>query len=62
MKKMQCIDCDEWFEAETKEAMMQVMHPHYMEKHQDVMAAANEEKKKAWFEEFNKRWEEAEEV
>lgn len=36
------------------------MMPHYMSDHKDVMEAGNEEKKKAWFEELNRRWEEAE--
>ena len=62
MKKITCVDCDEQFEGETKEEAMKAMHPHYMEAHKDVMAAANEEKKKAWFEELDKRWNEAEEV
>ena len=60
MKKITCLDCDEQFEGESKEAVMQAMMPHYMSDHKDVMEAGNEEKKKAWFEELNRRWEEAE--
>ena len=62
MKKITCVDCEEQFEGETKEDVMKAMHPHYMEAHKDVMADANEEKKKAWFAELDKRWNEAEDV
>lgn len=61
MKTITCIDCDEQFSGETPEAIQQQMMPHYKEKHADVMAAGTEEKMKAWFAEFEKRWNEAEE-
>ena len=62
MKKLKCLDCEEIFEAETSKEMLDKMHPHYMEKHQDIMAQGTEESKKDWFEKFNKKWEEAEEI
>lgn len=62
MKKITCIDCDQQFGGETREGVMQAMMPHYMSDHKDVMAQANEEKKKVWFAELDKRWNEAEEV
>lgn len=62
MKKITCLDCDREFTAETKDDAMKAMHPHYMEDHKDVMAAGNEEKKKEWFERFEREWEAAPEV
>ena len=59
MKKIKCLDCDKEFEGESKEEVLSKMHPHYMTDHKDVMEQGNEEKKKEWFEVFNKRWEEA---
>ena len=62
MKTITCIDCDKQFSGETKEEAMKAMHPHYMEDHKDVMANANEENKKEWFAELDRRWEAAPEV
>lgn len=62
MKIITCIDCEEQFSGETQEEVMKNMHPHYMETHKDVMAGANEEKKKEWFAELDRRWNEAEEA
>lgn len=59
MKTITCIDCDMQFSGETKEEVMQNMHPHYTQAHKDVMADGNEEKKKLWFVEFEKRWNDA---
>lgn len=59
---MKCLDCEEYFTAEDKEKMMTAMHPHYMESHKDIMANVDEEKKKAWFIEFDKKWEKGEDV
>jgi len=57
MKKLKCLDCEEVFEAETSEAMLKTMMPHYMEKHKEIMAAGTDESKKVWMEKFNKDWE-----
>lgn len=62
MKKITCIDCDKVFEIETKVEGMKAMMPHYMDDHKEVMAAGTEESKKAWFAEYDKRWEEAVEL
>lgn len=59
MKTITCIDCEEQFDGVTKEDVQNLMLPHYMEHHKEVMAQANDEKKKEWFEEFNTRWEHA---
>lgn len=50
------------FSGEAKEEVMEKMHPHYMEVHKDIMASATEERKKEWFEKFNKNWESAPEA
>lgn len=59
MKTITCLDCEEQFSGETPEAIQQAMMPHYMEMHKEVMEAGNDEKKKEWFVEFNRRVEEA---
>jgi len=61
MKEMKCPDCDEKFEAESAEEMMNAMMPHYKEKHAEMMEKGTEEDKKKWMEKFHKDWEEAEE-
>jgi len=62
MKEMKCLDCEKTFKAQTSGEMMQTMMPHYMADHADLMKEGTEEKKKVWFEKFNKNWEEAKEV
>ena len=61
MKTITCIDCEKQFSGETKEELMNNMHPHYGTDHQDVMAQANAEKQAVWFAELDARWEAAEE-
>ena len=61
MRTITCLDCEQQFSGETKEAVMQAMMPHYMADHKDVMETGNEEKKKVWFQEFEQRWEAASE-
>lgn len=60
MKKIKCLDCEEEFMGGSKEEVLNLMHPHYMKAHADIMAAGNEESKKAWFEKFDASWEAAE--
>jgi hypothetical protein len=62
MKKMKCLDCEDTFEAESEDEMMQKMHPHYMEKHKDIMEAGTEEKKEVWMKKFHEEWEKAEAI
>ncbi|MAG91561.1 hypothetical protein CMO83_02695 [Candidatus Woesearchaeota archaeon] len=61
MKKFKCPDCDEVFESETSEEMLNLLQPHYMSKHADIMKNGTEEKQKAWMEKFYKDWEGAKE-
>jgi len=60
MKKLTCYDCEENFEAETSEEMLNLLYPHYMEKHHEVITGNSEEEKKAWMDRFNADWEKAE--
>lgn len=62
MKKIQCLDCNKEFEGASPDAVLAQMHPHYMEAHQDIMKDGSEDKKKEWFERFNKNWERAPEM
>ena len=59
MKEMKCLDCDEKFSAETPDAMMQAMMPHYMEKHKEMMEGQNDETKEDWMKRFHELWEAA---
>ncbi|MCA9354243.1 MAG: DUF1059 domain-containing protein [Candidatus Kaiserbacteria bacterium] len=60
MKTIACLDCSQQFSGETPEEVMQAMMPHYMVDHKEVMEGGNEEKKKEWFAEFQRRWNVAE--
>lgn len=62
MKKFKCYDCDEVFEAESSQGMLELLHPHYMSKHEDEIKGASEDEKTAWMEKFNKDWAAAEEA
>ena len=62
MKKFKCPDCEKVFEAETSKDMLNLLLPHYMSEHQDVMKGGTDEKMKDWMEKFHKDWEEAEEI
>ncbi len=62
MKKMKCLDCNEMFEAETPDEMMNTMMPHYMKKHTDMMKGQNQETKKEWMQRFHKDWKAAKEI
>jgi hypothetical protein len=61
MKEMKCLDCDEMFEAETPEEMMEKMMPHYMSEHKEIMDKGTEESKAEWMKKFHKDWEVAKE-
>jgi len=61
MKKMKCLDCEEEFEAQSSQAMMETMMPHYMEKHKEMMESGTADDKKVWMEKFHKNWEETKE-
>ena len=59
MVKLQCLDCDEVFEANTKDEMLTTMLPHYIDKHHTIMDNLTEESKEEWMQRFHKNWEEA---
>jgi len=59
MKTITCLHCEEQFSGETPEAVQMAMLPHYKEAHKEVINTVNEEGKKEWFAEFNRRWEAA---
>jgi len=56
MKSIQCQHCEDYFEGETKEAVQMAMLPHYKEIHTEIMASNNDESKKEWMLEFDRRW------
>ena len=56
MKKFKCPDCEEVFEAETSEATLKTMMPHYKEMHKEMMEKGTEEDRKTWMEKFHKDW------
>ena len=55
-------DCEHTVEAASSEAAMEALKPHYMEAHQDMMAAGTEETRKQWFADFTAAWEAAPEM
>lgn len=59
MKTITCIDCEEQFSGHTPEEVQMAMLPHYKSNHTEIIGNANEEAKKVWFAEFNRRWEQA---
>lgn len=62
MKTMKCYDCDQTFQADTSDEILQHMYKHYMADHHEVITGADESQKKVWMEQFHKDWESAEEV
>jgi len=61
MKKIKCYDCEDVFEAETSQEMLDLLYAHYMKEHKGIITGVNEEQKKEWMEKFNKDWSGAEE-
>jgi hypothetical protein len=51
--------CEETFSGETKMDVQMRMLPHYTEVHVEVMAGNNDESKKDWMTEFDRRWDAA---
>lgn len=60
MKRMKCLDCDHMFDIVAEDQAMQIMMPHYMEEHQDMMKGQNEETKDDWMKRLHEEWEKAE--
>lgn len=48
--------CTHTVEADSPEQAMELLKPHYMEAHQDMMAAGTEESRKQWFADFQQAW------
>ncbi len=48
MKTLSCDLCDAEFSAETFQEWMQLMMPHYMSVHADVMEANKKQDKRRW--------------
>lgn len=62
MKKIKCYNCEDIFESETQEDILNQLYAHYMSAHPDIIPNATDEEKQAWMVQFNKDWEAAEEV
>ena len=56
MKSIMCQHCEQYFAGETKTDIQMAMLPHYTEQHAEIMAGNNDGSKKAWMEEFDRRW------
>ncbi len=59
MKKIKCFDCDQSFEAETREDILNAFYKHYMADHNEIITTVDEAGKKAWMERFEKDWADA---
>lgn len=62
MKLLSCDLCDEAFAADTFEEWMQLMMPHYMAEHAEVMEASKDkskEEQEAWMTENRARFDAA---
>lgn len=57
MKKFNCYDCEEVFEAKTSKDMLDKLYSHYMANHKEIITGGTDDEKKAWMEKFNKDWE-----
>ncbi len=62
MKKFKCYDCDEQFQAETREEVLDLLYGHYMKDHKEIITGASEDEKKDWMKRFEKDWLATEEV
>ena len=56
MKAITCYDCDQSFQAETREEVLNFLYEHYMKDHRAVITSASEEEKKAWMQRFEADW------
>lgn len=62
MKKLTCYDCETSFQSETSKEMLDLLYPHYMGEHKEIIMGASEEEKTAWMKKFNTDWEATETV
>jgi hypothetical protein len=56
MKTITCFDCDMQFSGETPQEVQLRMLPHYREVHPEIINSVDDAGRKAWMEEFDKRW------
>jgi len=59
MKKIKCYDCEEIFESDSRNDILNKLYSHYMKDHPDVIPNASDDEKKAWMVQFEKDWEAA---
>ncbi len=62
MKKFICYDCEQTFQSETREDVLNQLYAHYMKEHAETITKASEDEKKAWMVKFEKDWGEAKEL
>lgn len=56
MKSINCYDCEEQFQAESREEMLGILYEHYMKDHKEIITGVSGEEKKVWMERFDRDW------
>ena len=56
MKAFTCYDCEEAFQAASREEILGLLYEHYMKEHRGIITSARSAEKKAWMERFEKDW------
>lgn len=56
MKTFKCYDCDDSFQAETKDEVLIFLYNHYMKDHKEIISNNTEAEKLAWMDTFDKDW------
>lgn len=59
MKTITCYDCEQSFQAETREEILNQLYKHYMAEHHVIITGASEAEKKQWMERFERDWSKA---
>lgn len=62
MKTIDCPDCGGAFTAASREDILGILYDHYMTEHRDLITQASREQKRAWMEDFERRWSAAKET
>lgn len=62
MKIIECPDCGGEFKAATRGEILSILYDYYLLHHKEIITKANGEEKKAWMEDFERRWNAAEET
>lgn len=55
-------DCAYSVAADSPEAAMEALKPHYMEAHRDIMEQGNDVSRKQWYADFEAAWKAAPEI